>query len=419
LIVPKASQTFSYDFDGNLTFDGIWQYEWDAENRLKSITMTNVASVANSNRFRLEFSYDWQGRRFSKLVKTWNGGSFTSQSTNLFIYDGWNLIAELDGGAPIDPVPLLRSYTWGLDLANSFEEAGGIGGLLVVTDHVPATDTYHYPAYDGNGNVMGLVQSSGVPSALYEYSPFGERLRVTGSASFHNPFQFSTKYLDHETGLSYYGHRYYSASLGRWINRDPIEEEDGPNVYAFVKNRALTLFDALGLNSAIEVEGTQATSAGMQGEGWMTLRKIFTNAQEFQQNAADFADMWNLVMDSVQGDPSDLIMEIINARRDIAKMSNAKEHAHHSLPQRMKKIFERAGVEIDREKFVKGVSGIIHRPLHGGKGFDNKLGSQELGKKGGMWNFMWRAFMGKEANRTDQKAIEQFSNRMLTFFGIP
>jgi RHS repeat-associated protein len=423
LILPKAAQTFSYDLDGNITNDGIWSYEWDGENRLKAMTMaTNISGLVASNRLRLEFAYDYQGRRFSKTVYDWSVAetNFVATSTNLFIYDGWNLIAELTGGAPLDPLPLLRSYMWGLDLADSFEEAGGIGGLLVFSDHVPATNTYHHPTYDGNRNVTGLVQSSGSPTALYEYSPFGELIRTSGPASLLNPFQFSTKYLDQETGLSYYGHRYYSASLGKWINRDPIEEEDGPNLYAFVSNRPLTLFGAFGLNSNLtDLQSTQAIEAKMQGDGWMTLRKVYTEAKEFQQNAADFADMWNLVMDCVDGDPSDLIMEIVNARRDIAKMSNAKEHSHHSLPQRMRGIFEKAGIEIDRDKFVKGVSKIIHKRLHGGKGFDNKLENDELGRKGGMWNFMWRAFMGKESNRTDQKAIEQFSDRMLSFFGIP
>jgi RHS repeat-associated protein len=124
-------------------------------------------------------------------------------------------------------LPLVRSYTWGLDLADSLDEAGGIGGLLVFADHEPATDTYHYPTYDGNGNVTCLVQSSGSPTALYEYSPFGELIRSSGPSSRLNPFQFSTKYLGQETGLSYYGHRYYSAALERWISRDPIGEQGG------------------------------------------------------------------------------------------------------------------------------------------------------------------------------------------------
>ncbi len=46
LLHPGASQTLTYDADGNLTFDGIWIYDWDAENRLKSMTMTNIRQPA-------------------------------------------------------------------------------------------------------------------------------------------------------------------------------------------------------------------------------------------------------------------------------------------------------------------------------------------------------------------------------------
>jgi RHS repeat-associated protein len=62
-----------------------------------------------------------------------------------------------------------------------------------------------------------------------------------------NPFRFSTKYQDDETDLVYYGYRYYSASTGRWINRDPIEEQHGQGSYVFVANSAISDYDVLGL----------------------------------------------------------------------------------------------------------------------------------------------------------------------------
>ena len=61
-----------------------------------------------------------------------------------------------------------------------------------------------------------------------------------------NPFQFSTKYTDQETGLNYYGYRYYNPSTGRWINRDPIEEGGGLNLYGFVVNNGINNVDQLG-----------------------------------------------------------------------------------------------------------------------------------------------------------------------------
>ncbi len=59
----KQSQSLVYDLDGNLAFDGIWSYAWDAENRLRSMWMTNIANIAHSNRLRLDFAYDYMGRR--------------------------------------------------------------------------------------------------------------------------------------------------------------------------------------------------------------------------------------------------------------------------------------------------------------------------------------------------------------------
>jgi len=66
--------------------------------------------------------------------------------------------------------------------------------------------------YDGNGNVVGLVDAEAgslTIEAKYEYSPFGEPIRAEGTYAG-NAFRFSTKYQDAETGLLYYGHRYYS-----------------------------------------------------------------------------------------------------------------------------------------------------------------------------------------------------------------
>jgi RHS repeat-associated protein len=61
-----------------------------------------------------------------------------------------------------------------------------------------------------------------------------------------NPFLFSTKYYDWETGLYYYGYRYYDPSMGRWPNRDPLGEAGGWNLYGFVVNDPLGYVDVLG-----------------------------------------------------------------------------------------------------------------------------------------------------------------------------
>ena len=112
----------------------------------------------------------------------------------------------------------MKTYLWGLDLGQGFEGAGGIAGLLAVTKHGQdgkenKRDNKEYalcwlPFYDGNGNVAGLVSvETGELAASYHYGPFGELLRSAGPAADGNPFRFSTKYCDWETGLCYFGYR--------------------------------------------------------------------------------------------------------------------------------------------------------------------------------------------------------------------
>jgi len=69
-----------------------------------------------------------------------------------------------------------------------------------------------------------------------------------------NPIRFSTKYWDAETGLGYWGYRYYSARLGRWLSPDPLEEDGGLNLYAYV-NDPLSGFDPLGLQATTQPAG--------------------------------------------------------------------------------------------------------------------------------------------------------------------
>ncbi|MGD8454723.1 MAG: RHS repeat-associated core domain-containing protein, partial [Phycisphaerae bacterium] len=82
--------------------------------------------------------------------------------------------------------------------------------------------------------------------ATYEYAPYGEILASSGDFAAANPFRFSTKYHDDETGLVDFGRRLYDPLLGRWINRDPIGEDGGVNLYAHARNDPVNRSDYLG-----------------------------------------------------------------------------------------------------------------------------------------------------------------------------
>ncbi|MBE0701935.1 MAG: RHS repeat-associated core domain-containing protein, partial [Afipia sp.] len=273
VFVPQAPEAFSHDLDGNVTSDGRWNYTWDAENRLIRL----VARTGVGPQQRLDFAYDAQGRRIGKKVWPNTGGTGTPLLDRRFLYDGWNLVAELNATNNT----VIRSYVWGLDLSGSEQGAGGVGGLLVVK---PTGANALFPAYDGNGNVMGLVDgTTGTVTAQYEYGPFGELIRVSGAAAASNPFRFSTKYTDEETDLVYYGYRYYVPSTGRWLSRDPIEESGGVNVYAILNNSAVVHRDYLGLSTSCDTKCgpavTRTTQRVLQDVesafiGWDTVKKL-------------------------------------------------------------------------------------------------------------------------------------------------
>ena len=108
------------------------------------------------------------------------------------------------------------------DLSGTLQGAGGVGGLLAVSINT----NFYFPAYDNNGNITHHIA----------VGPLADFLR----------HRFSTKYYDPEIGLYYYGYRFYSPTHMRWLNRDPIEEEGGLNIYSFCLNTPVVQIDILG-----------------------------------------------------------------------------------------------------------------------------------------------------------------------------
>jgi RHS repeat-associated protein len=156
------------------------------------------------------------------------------------VYDGWNPIAEYS--ISNNQYSISKTYLWGMDLSGTLQGAGGVGGLLAVTD---STGTY-YPTYDGNGNISEYLDSTGAVVAHYEYDPFGKTTVASGAKANDFAHRFSTKPLDPTTGLYYYIFRFYDPNTGRWPSRDPIEEDGGINLHGFVGNDGVNEWDRLG-----------------------------------------------------------------------------------------------------------------------------------------------------------------------------
>jgi RHS repeat-associated protein len=301
---PNSNYNPNADFNGdgcvNITDYGILlalfgqtsigaELSWDAENRL--IAHTPLAPAVGDQ--KTTFTYDYMGRRVQKQVFDWdlndpNDGEDDAWATTpathrKFLWYNWLMIAELDGSDD----SRVRTYTWGLDLSgNSIESAGGVGGLLAIRDFTETPADNYLVCYDGNGNVGQLLRrSSGSIEAWYEYDAYGNPLldlndpNQSGPYAAENPMRFSTKYWDDETGFGYWGYRYYSAGTGRWLSRDPILEEGGPHIYAYVRNRPTFAVDPYGLEEACNCVGPPADIISWMegGRGYGTLINSSTN----------------------------------------------------------------------------------------------------------------------------------------------
>ncbi len=295
-----TTNALSYDLTGNLTNacpaiggDGTRVYTWTLDNRITNVEPLNPEPGDR----KVASAYDYMGRRVKKVTSEYSGSTWSVSATNLYFYDGWNLVRSTTMSN--DVVISTNHYTWSLDLSGSFQGAGGIGGLLSAT--FGGSNTVYY-CYDHNGNVTRLINETGATVAQYEYDPFGRIIRSTGDAAEDNPFRFSTKYTDDESGLVYYGYRFYDPELGRWPSRDPLEEgfktftrfnphawrvetiydfsESEPNLYAFVENDPVKEIDPDG-RAKFKYHGNWC------GPGWTSGKWI--SAGDFDWGDGDLA----------------------------------------------------------------------------------------------------------------------------------
>ncbi len=242
-----ASANYSYDLNGNLLSDGTRNFAYDDENQLVGAW---VASAWSNS-----FAYDGLMRKRIERDFSWNGSSWLQTNEVHYVYDG-NLVFQERDGSNLPQT----TYTRGNDLSGTLQGAGGIGGLLARSDReqvIPAilkaggpypryviTSYYHS---DGNGSVTALVEPNGFLVASYKYDPYGNVISMSGPLAEANRYRFSSKEWNSEAGIYYYGYRFYDPNLQRWLNRDPIQEFGGLNLYGFVDNDPVDEEDFYGL----------------------------------------------------------------------------------------------------------------------------------------------------------------------------
>jgi RHS repeat-associated protein len=202
----------SYDLNGNLSSDFARTYEWDAANRLVAINYIEQP-------YRTEFTYDGLGRRV-KIVETDNG---VVTSTKNFVWKGMDIVEERDASNVVT-----KSY-----FLSGERHAGG------------SDDGLYYYTKDHLGSIRELSDITGAVRARYEYDPYGARVKVDGMLDA--DFGYTGHYYHAASNLHLTLHRAYSATLGTWLNRDPIGEIGGLNLYAYVDNAPVSYVDPLGL----------------------------------------------------------------------------------------------------------------------------------------------------------------------------
>jgi hypothetical protein len=267
-----ATNVFAYDLNGNMLTNGNEVLVWNDENQL----VTNY--VAGS--WKSEFVYDGKLRRRIERDYSWNGSAWVQTNEIHFIYDGNVIIQQRDA----NNLPTL-TLTRGNDLSGSLQGAGGIGGLLAMTENAltinaqSSTSGHSYYHSDGVGNVTMLINGNQAVVAKAEFGPFGEFLSLSGSKAGVNPFWFSGKPIHWPSGKYDFLYRWYTPQLDRWPNGDPLKDQEffkmalkGLSQQEFLrfwgsKRISVHLLDPFVLNSPINLVdafGLQAVSTGVQ-----------------------------------------------------------------------------------------------------------------------------------------------------------
>lgn len=224
-ITGSGSKTLSYDLKGNLLSDGSKTYEWDVLNRLTAINYTG-----SSPALRTEFAYDGFGNRAKIIEKS--GGTVASEKHFVWIPGDAQPSEERDASNNVTR----RFYVQGEQIAGN--------NYYFTRDHL--------------GSIREMTDSSGVLRARYAYDPFGRYCDSAGQPQVQRVNLITTNPLDADFGFTGdYWHvpsalcvtkfRFYDAGFGRWLSRDPIEENGGINLYSYVGNNVINFSDPLGL----------------------------------------------------------------------------------------------------------------------------------------------------------------------------
>lgn len=206
-------RTLTYDLNGSVTNDGKTRtFEWDGANRLVAINYTGFTT-------RSEFSYDG----LSRVVKIVEKTGSTINSTRKFVWCGQEKCEFRDATNAVTQ----RNYSQG--------QYVGTTAYFYTRDHVDS--------------IREMFTGGGTAVARYDYDPYGRSTTILGTTP--TDMNFTGLYRHSKSNLDLATYRAYDLDLGRWLNRDPLGENAGINLYNYVGNGPVAGVDPTGLYTEI------------------------------------------------------------------------------------------------------------------------------------------------------------------------
>ncbi len=223
------AQALTYDADGNAQNDGAYTYAYDEENRLTAVKRNSDSAVVG------QYVYDALSRRVQKIATPAG-----SPATTRYYYDDARIVEEQDGLNVTQATYVYGKY---VDEILTIDRGGAyyyhqnaLWSVEAITDST-ATPVERY-AYDAYGSVT-VTNGTGTPVAPNAWG--------TPHSAIGNPWTFTGRQLDEESGLYFYRARSYDPQKGRYLQRDPQGYDDGTNLYEYVGDRPTALTDPTGM----------------------------------------------------------------------------------------------------------------------------------------------------------------------------